>query len=508
MPSTDNKRIAKNTLMLYVRMLLMMIVALYTSRVVLEQLGIEDFGIYNVVGGVVSMFAFLNGAMAQASQRFLSYELGNGSYQRLVDTFNASLSIHLLIALIALILAETVGLWFLNSKMNIPPNKLEVAIWVFQFAVLSFMVTIVRVPYNALIISHEKMQIYAYLSIVEVILKLIIAYLLALAPINKLKLYAALMFAVCLLVSLLYAGYSIKNFKESHETFSIKKSFFFPIMNFAGWSLFGTLAWMCKSQGVNIVLNLFFGPLINAAYAISAQVNTAITNLVQNFTTALNPQLVKNFAKKDFQKFLILFERGTKFAFYLMLLISIPLLLFTDTILNLWLRTVPEYAVIFTKLIIVNALLESIAMIIGNAIQATGKIRMYQIVVGITILFNLPFSWLILKWGFSPSIVFIVSIVISVLTLVERIVILKLNIIQFKIRTFIRHVFIPILLVLSSLAIISIPLFVSGWINRINALFLIIPTIIIVAVIEFFIGLTKLERNTIINLICQKLKHK
>lgn len=489
--------------MLYLRMILVMGVALYTSRVVLEQLGVEDYGIYNVVGGVVAMFSFLNGAMTQASQRFLSFELGRKSTERLAKTFNASLSIHILIAIAGLILAETIGLWFLNTKMTIPAEKMDSARWVYQFAVLSFIVTIIRVPYNALIISHERMQIYAYLSVIEVVLKLVIVYLLALFPFDKLKLYSVLMFGVCFLTSAFYTIYSVRRFPESHGKFTIEREYFNPIMNFAGWSLFGTLAWMCKSQGVNIVLNIFFGPIVNASYAIATQVNTAVNNLVQNFTTALNPQLVKNFATNEQEQLIQLIERGTKFSFLLLFIIAAPLLLYTNNLLEIWLKNVPENAVIFTKLIIINALFESFAMVMGNAIQATGRIRAYQLIVGITILMNLPLSWLFLKLGFAPSSVFIISIALSVITIMERLTILRRNIIGFSILKFSIRCFGPITAVTAISAIFFWGIYDAT--RHLHILILVAVAMLTVCIIEFCVGLSTSERRSIIKIIQKRI---
>lgn len=492
--------------MLYFRMILVMGVSLFTSRVVLEQLGVEDYGIYNVVGGVVAMFSFLNGAMTQASQRFLSYELGRKSLTRLTQTFNASLSIHILIALVGLILAETLGLWFLNTQMTIPHDKMDSAQWVYQFAVLSFIVTIIRVPYNALIISHERMQIYAYLSVVEVLMKLGIVYLLAISPMGKLKIYAILMFVVCVVISAFYIYYSLRSFPESHGKFIIEREFFNPIMQFAGWSLFGTLAWMCKSQGVNIVLNIFFGPIVNAAYAIATQVNTAVNTLVQNFTTALNPQLVKNYAMNENRPLIQLLERGTKFSFLLLFIIATPLLLYTNGLLGIWLKVVPENAVIFTKLIVINALIESFAMVMGNAIQATGRIKFYQLIVGITILLNLPLSWVCLKLGFAPATVFIVSIGLSVLTIFERLLILRRNINGFSIRSFAVRCFGPVVCVVlltgMSLWFINTYAMAEGT----NTLVQTTLSMLVVGSIEFCVGLSSDERRSIIGIIKNRLQ--
>lgn len=294
--SDNNKRVAKNTLFLYFRMILIMLVTLYTSRVILAQLGIRDYGIYNVVGGVVTMFAFLNNCMTSSTQRFMTFELGCGDMQRLKNVFAASLNIHLAIAVTIVLLAETIGLWFLNTKLVIPAERLLAANWVYQFAILSFCVNIVQVPYNAVLIAHEKMSVYAYISIIEVFLKLGIVYLLTISPFDKLIAYGILLFTVQLLIRCIYQVYCRKHYEESRFRLFWNRELYCQMSGFAGWNLFGSIAWLLRDQGVNIILNMFFGPVINAARGVATQVSGAVMNFISNFQVALNPQITKNYA--------------------------------------------------------------------------------------------------------------------------------------------------------------------------------------------------------------------
>ncbi|MDE7088501.1 MAG: lipopolysaccharide biosynthesis protein, partial [Prevotella sp.] len=331
MSSIATKRIAKNTVMLYIRMFLIMGMTLYTSRIVLAALGVVDFGIYNVVSGFVVMLSFLNGAMAQSTQRFMAYEIGQNNRERLKTTFKTAFTIHLIIALIIILLAETIGLWFLNCVMNIPADQMYAANWVYQCSILSFTISIIQVPYNACIIAHEKMQAHAYIGIIEVIMKFSVAFLISsVVSSERLIIYAVMLSGVSLLTCGFYITYCRRNFTECISGWYHERKLFNTMFGYAAWSTLGTFAWVCKSQGCNLILNIFFGPVINAAYGISAQVNTAVSNFVLNFTTAVNPQIVKSYSQDDFGNMQKLVTYGSKFSFFLMLLLSFPILLNTD----------------------------------------------------------------------------------------------------------------------------------------------------------------------------------
>ncbi len=494
MSSENTRRIAKNTGMLYIRMLLIMGVTLYTSRVVLEMLGVEDYGIYNVVGGIVVMFSFLNGAMSQSTQRFLAYEIGKNDFQQLRKVFSLSLMIHAGIALLVLMIAETVGLWFLNTQMTIPEGRMEAARWVYQFSIFSFMVSVLQVPYNAAIIARERMHVYAYVSIAEVVLKLAVVLVLQWVAFDKLKLYGGLVFVVTVAVALFYRLYCKRSFQECRFCFVWDRRLYRTLTGFAGWSMFGTVAWMCKSQGLNMILNVFWGPLLNAAYGIGNQVNTAINSFVQNFTTALNPQIVKSYAIGEMHYMEELIFRGAKFSYCLLLVFALPLLMETEFVLSVWLKNVPEYAIIFTRLMIVNSLLESFTYVMGTSIQATGKIRWYQIIVGCTILLNLPFAWLLLKWGFEPFVILFVNVGISSVSLLERLGIMR-YLLGIPLWRFIRQVFgkaVEVTLLASVVPIVLKMCLPDSWIKFPGVIFCCVVSVLVSV---WGIGLTSGERD-------------
>jgi len=444
--SANNKRIAKNTILLYFRMFLTMGVSLYTSRIVLNTLGVEDFGIYNVVGGVVIMFSFLNSSMSSATQRFLSFELGKGDYAQLKKVFSMSVNIHAVIAIAIFILAETIGLWFLNTKLNISEGRMEAANWVYQFSVLSFMLTVMGVPYNATIIAHERMNVYAWVSIIEVVLKLAIVFALVWFGVDKLKLYAVLVLGVTIVTWTIYRFYCKQHFAESKYRFAWDKSLFKTLMNYAGWNLFGNVASVAYNQGINIMLNIFFGPVINASRGIAYQVNGAVSGFVSNFQMSMNPQIVKSYAANDIKYMHQIIFQGAKYSFFLLFILSLPILLETEIILKTWLKIVPEYTVIFTRLAIINVLIDCVSGPLMTAAQASGRIKKYQAIVGGLLLLILPVSYLLLKLGFPPQSTLYVSISISVIALFARLFIIS-PLVNLSILTFVRSVIFRVLLV-------------------------------------------------------------
>ena len=405
MSHNTNKRIAQNTLFLYFRTLVILLVSLYTSRVVLNVLGIDDYGIYNVVGGIVLMFQFLNVGMIDVSQRFLTYELGKNDGQQLQKVFSTSLIIHLIIIFFLLILAETVGLWFLNHKMNIPTSRIIAANWVFQFSILTFIIKIFSVPYNASIVAHEHMKVYAYVSILEVILQLAIVFLLKGSASDKLILYAILMSFVTLLISIMYTLYCKKYFKEC--------------------KFLGNIGYSLKMQGINILINLFFGPAVNAARGVAYQVNAGIYNFVSNFQIAMKPQITKRYAMGDTNSMMVLVHNSSRYSFFLLLYLTLPVLIKTPYILHLWLGIVPEYTVMFLRLVLIVTLINSITGPVATAIQAKGKIKLFQtIILGITLL-DIPISYIVLKSGYPPYTVMYISILTELIALIARIWILN-----------------------------------------------------------------------------------
>lgn len=421
----NNKRIAKNTLLLYVRMLFTIVVGLYTSRVVLRTLGVDDYGIYNVVGGIVAMLAFLNSAMTAASQRFISFELGTQNHQKLKEVFSTSVTIHLVIAGIIFLIAETVGLWFLNTHMNIAADRMTAANWVYQCSILTFMVTVVSVPYNACIVAHERMKAFAYISIVEVGLKLIIVYLLLILPADKLTAYAILVLSVSLIIRIIYGIYCKRNFEECSYQFSFNKKLFKEMFAFAGWSLIGSLGFSSKDQVANIILNLFHGTAINAARGVALQVNGIISNFSNNFIMALNPQITKQYAGGNIKESIDLVYAGCRYSFYLLSLITIPVMINIDYLLQLWLGAVPTYTSQFLQLALIAALISSMASPLVTAMQATGNIKVFQLSICIIMLCELPLAYLVLKMGYEPYWVMIPTIIVTLIGLIARIFLLK-----------------------------------------------------------------------------------
>jgi O-antigen/teichoic acid export membrane protein len=491
--SESSKRIAKNTSMLYIRMLLTMAVSLYTSRVVLDTLGVVDFGVYNVVGGIVMMFSFINSAMSSATQRFLSFELGKGDNIQFNRVFSMSVNIHLLIAGIVFILAETLGLWFLNAKLVIPADRMVASNWVYQFSIFAIILSIVSVPYNAVIVAYERMNVYAYISVIEVVLRLMIVFALVWIGFDKLKLYAVLVFCVTTFIFFIYRFYHKQNFPDLNYQFYWDKSQYKTLINYAAWNLFGNIASVTMSQGINIMLNLHFGPAVNAARAIAFQVNSAVGSFVTNFQLALNPQIIKAYAAEDLNYMHKLIFQGAKFSFFLFFTISMPIILETEYILKLWLKLVPEYTVIFTQLVIVNVLLDTLSGPLMTAAQATGKIRLYQAVVGFLLLLILPVSWIFICFGFEPQITLYVSITISLIAFFARLKIIS-PLVKMPISNYVTNVVFRILMVVTLSTVL--PLIIKTTLPQGLGRLMIISSFSLISVIFtiFTVGLTKGER--------------
>lgn len=504
----NNKRIAKNTLLLYARMLLTMVVSLYTSRIVLNTLGIEDYGIYNVVGGVVAMFGFLNSAMASSTQRYITFELGRNDLKQLSKVFNISVYIHACISAIILTLAETIGLWFLYNKMSIPIERMDAALWVYQGAIASTIVLIMSVPYNAIIIAHEKMSTFAYISILEVVLKLLIVYLLLIGNFDKLKLYAILMFCVQLIIRLIYGNYCKHHFAETKFYLYKDWKLFKSMLAFAGWNLWGNCAAIAFTQGVNILLNIFFSPVVNAARGIAVQVQGAVSQFSNNFQTALNPQITKSYATGDYTYMHKLIFRSSKFTFFLLLLLSFPILLETETILTIWLQNVPEYTVNFLRLILCVTLIDATANPLMISAAATGKVRRYQSIVGGILLSILPISYIVLKLGGHPESVFIVHLSVCIVAFITRLYIIK-PMIQLNLNQYFKEVIIKCFIV--SFTALIIPLILTYCMDKsiINFILICISCIVCVAFSTYYLGFDLNERNFInkkITFIINKFK--
>lgn len=508
--SDNNKRIAKNTLLLYFRMLLMMAVSLFTSRVVLNTLGVEDFGIYSVVGGVVGMFVFINNSMSSATQRYITFALGKGDKNRLQTIFSTTLQIHSLIAVIIVLLGETVGLWFLYNKMQIPAERMDAAVWVMQCSIVSMVVMIVSVPYNADVIAHEKMSAFAYISILEVVLKLAIVYLLLVFSYDKLILYAILILMIQILIRFCYSIYCNKHFEETKYKHVWDKKLFKEMTGFAGWSLFGNMAGVLFGQGLNMLLNVFFGPVVNAARAVAVQVQGAIQQFVGNFQTALNPQITKTYAAGELNEMHRLMFRSARFSFYLLFFLSLPVLYETDFILTIWLKIVPENAVAFLRIMICTSLIYTIAnpLIIAN--QATGRVMKYQAVCGTILLLILPISYLCLKMGCPAYSVFIVHFLIESVTQVARMILLR-PLIGLRIRDYFIYIYKPVLIVVGVSVILPSIFYYSMNSGLLRVFTVLLMCVMSIAVTTYLLGLSANERSFVkskVMAVFHKIKNK
>lgn len=498
--SSNKKRIIRNTLLLYVRMFLLMLITLYTSRVVLSILGVEDFGIYNVVGGVVAMFSVISGSLSAAISRFITYELGKGDKDKLMRIFSSSVTIQLGLGLIILILAESIGVWFLNTKMTIPTGRIYAANWVFQLSILTFIINLISVPYNAAIIAHEKMSAFAYISILEVVAKLIIVYMLLWSPFDKLIFYAILMTSVALIIRFVYGYYCKRHFEECTYHFIFDKELLKKMFGFAGWNFIGATSAVLRDQGGNIVINLFCGPTVNAARGIAYQVNNAISGFVSNFMMALNPQITKSYASGEKEYMMTLIYQGARLSFYILLILSLPVIINAHYILTLWLKIVPEHTTLFVQLVLIFAMSESISNPLITAMLATGNIRNYQIVVGGLQIMNLPISYILLKNGCMPETVLIVAICISQCCLAARLYMLK-GMIGLSVRKYVSKVYFNVFAVTILSAII--PCISSYYLSEtfINFIMICVISVICTFMVIYFVGCNRNERQFILSKI-------
>lgn len=501
----NNRLIAKNTILLYVRMIFVMAVSLYTSRVVLSALGVVDFGIYNVVGGVVSMMSFLGNSMSIAAQRFFSFEIGKGDVSKVNRIFCVCLISHFFLSLVVVLFLEIIGVWFLHAKMNIPADRLVAAHWVLQLSIITTFFSIIQIPYNAMILSKERMGIYAYISILEVVLRLVIIYFLVVCAFDKLKFYAFLQFLVTLIILFLNWLYCVHYFKEVSFSLIWDKKLFKSVTSFAGWSMFGEISWVASGQGVDILLNIFCGPIVNAANAISGQVGRAVSKFVSSFQTAMNPQIIKTYAASQFDETKKLVYRGSKISYFLLLMISLPLMLEMNIVLELWLKEYPPYTVMFTRLGLLCSLVAMISNYLAQVVRANGNVRQYQLTVSFVIFLTFPIAYFVLVAGFSPNYIFAASIVLQILMIYVRLFLVR-NMITITVREFSKNVMLQIVLVslFSSIA----PLLVYHTMDPgiLRLLSVIMVSVISVMFISFMIGLKKDERYAIKSMVKKYLK--
>lgn len=485
-------------------MFVMMAVSLYTSRIVLQVLGESDYGIYNIIGGVVVLFSFLNSALLQATQRFLNFELGKENHKGLIRIFCMSMNSYILISMIFFILSETIGLWFINTQLNIPVERMTAANWVYQFSIITFIVDLLRVPYNATIIAYEQMSFFAYLSLLEVILKLLVVYILFVVTWDKLIVFAFFYALTPILINFIYKKYCNRHFPISRYKLIWDGDTFRKLFSFSGWSLFGSIANLLAQQGLNILVNIFYGVTVNAALGIASQISAKVTQFMTNFQMAFNPQIVKKYAANETENLNRLIFRTSKFSYFLMFTISLPLIVKMDVILNLWLFEVPQYTGIFCQLILVFMLIEALSAPLWMFVQATGVIKNYQILMGVLIFLNFPLVYLVLKLGYPVFYVWIVRIIVNMIVFVVRCFYMQ-NKYSFPIASFARNVIIPVAIV--SILIVPFPLFVSGMLKSIwsDLIFTASVSVVVSAIICFMVGLTRTEKTMIISYYTKKI---
>lgn len=435
--NTSNKTIVKNTLFLYGRMIITMLIGLFTSRYVLNALGFTDYGIYNVVGGVVTMLAFLQVGMNGASQRFISYEMGRGDINSLRNVFCNSVIAHNTIAFIALLFFETIGLWVVNYKLVIPVDRLFAANWVFQCSIITFAVSVISVPYTACVVAHEKMGQFAYISILDTVIKFLIAVGIMYSSSDRLIIYATLILADQILVRMIYSIYCKRKFEECTFKYKLDKGLFKQMFAFAGWGFIGNMGFSLKDQLSNILLNMFFGPAVNAARGVSSQVMSIIVSFAGNFTMALNPQITKQYAAGNISRSKTLAIAGSKYAFYLLMIIGIPFIINEHYVLRLWLGDVPEYTDYFVCISLISSSIYSMSHTISTGILATGHVKWFQSLLAITLLLEVPIGYVVLKLGGTPYMAVIPGVFTCFLSIILRIVILHRLIPEYSISEYV-----------------------------------------------------------------------
>lgn len=504
---SNNKQILKNTGYLYTQQILVLLVSLYTVRVVLKTLGVEDYGIFNVVGGVVAMFGFLQGMFVNAVQRFFAYELGRNNFIRLNQYFNTSLWCFALIAIVVVVLAETIGLWFVNTHLIIPDERIVAAQWVYHMSILSFVFNLIMTPFNSIIIARERMKVYAFVGMADVLLKLLIVFALTLFAFDKLQLYAILLCCLSFIHALFYIIYTRVQFQETRITGYCNRLMMKEVMNYSGWSLFGSLSSVVRSQGLNMLINMFFNPAVNAARGIAYQVNGVVNMFVTNFSIAFRPQITKLYASGEQNSMISLVFRSTKLCYYLVFIFFVPITIETHYLLQLWLGEIPKYTVIFVRLVLFIALIESIGNPIMAAIQATGNIKWYQIVVGSFLLLNLPISYILLYIGFPPQSTMVAGAVIAIISHIARMFFMRKQV-NMSIRAYMKGPMLTIFLVTLCTIIIPLLLFISFDESLVRFLLVAATSVLCSILTIYFIGFTTGEKAFFREMIMYKFKHK
>lgn len=502
--ASNNKRIAVNTILLYIRMLFTMGVSLYTSRVILQVLGADDFGIYNVVGGVVVLFSFLTNAMTSSTQRFLNYHLGLKDDLKVSRVFNTSVLTHFTIFLLVLFLSETIGLWFVKTQLNIPNGREVATMWVYQMSVITTLIGIMVIPYRASIIAAEKMSIFAYVSVLEAVLKLVVVLILPYISYDSLIIYSILITFVTFLTFFIYQLECGRKLAFTKFHFVWDKYQYKEMMSFSGWYLFGGVAMVGAKQGTNILINIFYNVAVNAAVGVANQVRNAVFGFVSSFQTAFNPQIVKLYAAKDSKQLLSLIYRASKFSYYLLFIISFPIVLFCREILAIWLVNVPDYAIVFTRLVIIASFAEALSAPLWTAIGATGKVRQYQMLVSLIIFLEIPFVYVVFKLGVTPIIAFVINIFVGILAFIYRLFYIK-RFVPYRITEYLNEVIVPCCKV--SFLSFPVPYFLSNYSHTIfNTMLFSLGTAVLSGVIMFLVGLDRSEKQFVKSIFIKFLK--
>lgn len=501
---SSTKNIAKNSLFLYLRMFLNMVVGLFTAGITLNVLGITDFGIYSVVGGFVSMFGFLNASMSQATQRFLSFDLGRNDEEQLRRTFSTTITVHFVIAIIIVLSLETFGLWYINNRLNVPANRLQAINIIYQFSVLSTFLGVIQVPYNALITAHERFNIYAYISFLEIAFKLVILFLIVHISYDKLVLYSFLLFCSSFIIRMIYRIYSRKNFPESKYEFYFDKAYFKTLLSFTGWSLYGQLSNMAKMQAITLLLNQTFNPAVVAARAIATNVSGQVNVFSGGFNASLYPPIIKSYSAGKMNEMHLLLYRGSKMSFFLMWILALPLVLEMPIILKLWLKNPPVEAALFSRLAIVESLILSISLPITAAARAPGKMKKYELILGTFQILIFFVSWWVLSLGFPAYSVYIVAIFTGVIMFFIRLILVK-ELIGLSIWQFTKKALIPSVLVMILSSTLSFLLYVNLPETIMNAFFVIIVAIVVSGICMYFVGLDREERIKLSTFVSQKI---
>lgn len=502
--TVDNRRIARNSLMLYVRMSFNMCIILYTSRVVLQVLGVEDFGIYNVVGGVALLITVINGAMEASTQRFITFALGTGDRSYLERIFANGVLTHVIISLVMWMVIEVLGLWLLYNKLNIPADRMEAAFWALQCSILLIVVRICTIPFNAVIIAHEAISAFAYISVLDVLLRLVAVLVLPFFSFDRLIVYAVLQMLVQILICLLYVQYGYRHFFETHCRLQFDRNLFHEMMSFAGWSLTEQVAVMSYAQGLNILLNIFFGPRINAARVFALQAQNAISQVATNFQTAINPQITKSYASGNREGMHMLVLRSCRLAFCLVLIVALPILSETEVVLRLWIKEPPEWTIGFVRMLVCCVTFDAMSNPLMVSVQATGQVKRYQIIISSILLTILPLSYIVLRYGGNPLSVFVVQFAITVLAFVARLLIVG-RMIVLPLSRFLREVVLPCLMV--SLGSIPLTFAFHCWIadTLLGSLVVMLISVVVLVVCVWLWGLSAGERSLVVQ-YCQRFK--